>query len=52
MARGRREKISSLDKRLTDVGTNEVVAILSALVSLSSLLPPGIILCSTHSYRG
>ena len=42
----------SNDKRLTDVGTNKVVAILSALVSLLSLLHPGVILCAcwTVSY--
>ena len=47
--------LSSNDKRLTDVGTNEVVPILSASVSLSSLLPLETILCSMvllHSYPG
>ena len=37
----------SNNEKLTDVCMNEVVAILSALVSLSVLLPLGIIICLT-----
>ena len=36
----------STNEKLTDVCMNEVVAILSALVSLLLLLPQGIIVCS------